>query len=139
MTQQDMSKWLTMDDVSPDDINSVASIRAGSRKESQLDRQLRIAAAMRQAQAPQGQMAGGVYIPPNPLDTAMNLYGKFEGIRDSKNGNQTENDLNASDNASFLQYLRSTFRKKNAQGAQNSNPYGQDDTDLTNAPPGSDL
>src|SRR5882672_5808201 len=72
-----------VDNLSDEDISQILGLSTTASKQSRLELQSRLATALRTKGTEKGQMAGDVYIPPNPFDTAMDTYDHLSGILDA--------------------------------------------------------
>lgn len=107
-------KWLTTDDFDPDSVQSIAGLSTTKDKQSQLQQQLILANALRRGSStPKGQMAGDVYIPPNPLETAMSLYDHFQGIKEGRQGAKDQAALNQQHQDAVDKYFQAYQRSRN--------------------------
>lgn len=126
-------KWLTTQDFDPDDLAAVSQLGTNKDKQEQLSRQLYLANALRGHQLEKGQMAGDIYIPPNPVANALTMYDRIQGIKDARQGVKTQNDLNTQRQSGLDHFLKSWLQK-----TQPANTRGMDMSDMQNAFSGTD-
>lgn len=93
-----------------DDLNNASELSTNADRQDALALQLKLANALRQKSFAKGNMAGGVYIPPNPLETALDIYDRFQGTKEGSEGtNKMEGLLNSSQNAKLKLLLSKWF------------------------------
>lgn len=85
--------FLTTQDVDPSLVNSIADNATNSDKQDALALQLKLAGQLRNKQPDHGTMAGALYIPPNPINQALDNIDHFQGISDSMHGADKQNEL----------------------------------------------
>ena len=76
--------FLRPEDFDSTDIPDAAGLNTNSDKQEQLALMAKLSTALRTKNLPQGQMAGQMYIPANPLDTAMGIYDHLSAIQGAK-------------------------------------------------------
>lgn len=110
--------YLTTDDVDSigdGDISQILGLNTTASKQDRLALQMKLANALRQKGTEKGQMAGAVYIPPNPIDTAMDTYDHLSSILGQGRMDKQGNDLDDQRQAAINRYARLFFGKgKNA-------------------------
>lgn len=101
----------TVDDLGDGDIAQILGLSTNSSKQDRLALQAKLANALRQKGDEKGQMAGAVYIPPNPVSTAMDTYDHLSSILgQGKNEKQSE-DLDSQRQAALSRFARMWFNK----------------------------
>jgi hypothetical protein len=121
--------YLDPSDLSDDDIASVLGLNTNASKQSKLELQAKLAAALRDKQGEKGQMAGAVYIPPSPVNTALDTYDHLSGILQGNSLPAQSDALDAQRQAKLEKFARMWFGKsKNSvdPGLQDQDPNAQD-------------
>lgn len=85
--------FLTTEDLDPSLISSTANLATNQDKQDALALQLKLAGQLRGRQADHGTMAGAMYIPPNPINSALDLIDRFQGLSDSMHGKKDSDAL----------------------------------------------
>lgn len=121
--------YLDPSDLSDEDIASVLGLNANASKQSKLELQAKLAAALRDKSAEKGQSVNGVYIPPNPFNTAMDTYDHLSGIMQGNAFQGQSDELDAQRQAKLEKFARMWFGKsKNSvdPSLQDQDPNAQD-------------
>lgn len=108
--------FLGTEDFSPDDLASISKLSTNEDKQQQLALQLKLAAALRNKQGDHGTMAGQVYIPPNPVHGAMDIFDRIQGMTQAAKGAKEQTGLNAERQAGLDHFMQlwSDSRNKTA-------------------------
>lgn len=117
-----MAHYLT-----PEDLQAASELSVNADKQDQLALQLKLAAALRNKGFAKGQMAGAVYIPPNPLETATDVYDRLQGIKDTSQGTAQMSGLLGNKQSNLLKLLKDKFglTDNDLQGVGSSSNLGQ--------------
>lgn len=121
--------YLDPSDLSDEDIAAVLGLNTNASKQSKLELQAKLAAALRDKGSEKGQMAGAVYIPPSPLNTAMDTYDHLSGIMQGNAFQGQSDELDAQREAAIHRFARMWFGKsKNSvdPSLQDQDPNAQD-------------
>lgn len=123
--------FLQPQDFDDDDLTSILGLSQNASKQSKLELQARLAAALRDHNPAQGQSVpgGSVFIPPNPLTTAMQTFDHLQGIVSSMQGKKQGDKLDEERQKGLERFARLWFNK-NGQGQQqdqsSQDPNAQD-------------
>jgi len=120
--------YLDPNDLSDEDIAAVLGLNTNASKQSKLELQAKLAAALRDKPAEKGQSVNGVYIPPNPFNTALDTYDHLSGIMQGNALPGQSNALDAQREAAINRFARMWFgkSKNSVDPALEQDPNAQD-------------
>ena len=104
--------YLNSTDFDPSLLALVGGNATNSDKQNALAMQLQLAGALRNKGNDHGTMAGAMYIPPNPLQTALDNIDHIQGIRDSQGGKAKSDALIGQRGNALNAFIQSYFGKK---------------------------
>lgn len=111
-----------VDSLGDDDISQILGLNSTNSQQDKLALQMKLAGALRNKGLDKGQMAGAVYIPPNPLGTAMDVYDHLNGIMQGNSLPGQSDALDAKRQAALNRFAKMWFGKSgNAVAAQDPN------------------
>lgn len=104
--------FLTTEDLDPSLISSTANLATNQDRQDALALQLKLAGQLRNRQADHGTMAGAMYIPPNPINSALDLIDRFQGLSDSAHGKKDSEALIAQRQGGLEKFFNDYLSKK---------------------------
>jgi hypothetical protein len=111
-----------IDSVGDDDISQILGLSTNASQQNKLELQQRLANALRLKEGAKGQSVpmGSVFLPPNPLETAMNTFDHLQGIVSGMQGKKQGDQLDADRQKGLERFARLWFKNKQ-QGMQDPN------------------
>lgn len=101
------------DNIGDDDISQILGLNQNASQQSKLALQQKLAAALREKGADHGQSVpqGSVFLPPNPLTNAMDIFDHLQGITQSKEGIEAGKNLDTQRQAALEKFYKLLQKK----------------------------
>lgn len=97
----------TQDDTFDDDtLGQMAGLGGLDDDAAKAKLQLQIAALLRTKGRDKGQMAGQMYIPPNPVDSFLDSYDRIQGMSQMNDANKTISDIGDKRKSAIADFMK---------------------------------
>jgi len=127
-----------VDSIGDDDISQILGLSQNASQQDKLALQQRLANALRNKDSNHGQSVpqGSVFLPPNPLTSAMDIFDHLQGITQGQQGIEQGKQLDAQRQSALDRFAKlwiNRNKKKQDTVTPDSNSdlgYGDDDSNL---------
>lgn len=113
-----MQDFLSVEDLSDEDLNAILGLGTAEDKAAQLQAQLAAAQGIRNREGPQGRGYGGVYTAASPIEHAVHAWQGIQAGKDAKEIAGKQDALMAEQVEGRKRFLDALMRRNEVQAAQ---------------------
>jgi len=119
-----MQDFLSVEDLSEEDINAILGLGTAEDRAAQLEGQLAQAMRLRNQEGPQGRGYGGIYTAASPLEHAVHAWQGIKAGQDAEKIAAQQNALMQEQTAGRKRFLDALMKRNEVAMTQNNGGYG---------------
>lgn len=119
-----MQDFLSVEDLSEEDINAILGLGSAEDKAAQLEAQLAAAQGIRNREGPQGRGYGGIYTAASPIEHAVHAWQGIKAGQDAEKIAAEQDALMQSQVEGRKRFLDALMRRNEVAAAQSNGGYG---------------